>query len=366
MTNVGSVEEEVGGCPVASSEFGGLSFAAVRERRVGSDSARGFLQAGLLFAVVGVIGLVSDAFPAGIGHGRLISVILDAALLPLGVVAIVFRKSWLFQDRRGLLLAVVAMAMIGANNANGSLVPATYGTYFMLVMVWVGIWYKPWTVLALSPLMTCAYLVPFYLGAPRSPGDVSAVFLVVPITVLAGEIIAHFTERVRHADRARERLLSELSRETVTDELTGVGNRRLGDILVESLEPGDAVTILDIDHFKDVNDQHGHLEGDRVLRQLGSYLMVSMRDRDAVARMGGDEFMMVMRGAGTEGVNIVARLLNEWRQFSPLATISAGVAVHRSKASSQATYEMADRALYLAKHLGGDQAVANDMNDRAA
>ncbi len=351
---------------MASSEFGGRSSAAVRERRVGSDSARGVLQAGLLFAVVGVIGLVSDAFPGGIGHGRLTSVILDAALLPVGVVAIVFRKNWLLRGRRGLLLAVVAMALIGANNANGSLVPATYGTYFMLVMVWVGIWYKPWTVLALSPLMTGAYLVPLYLGAPRSPGDVSAVFLVVPITVLAGEIIAHYTDRVRRADIARERLLSELSRETVTDELTGVGNRRLGEMLIESLEPGDAVTVLDIDHFKDVNDRYGHPEGDGLLRQLGSFLVASMRERDAAARMGGDEFMIVMRGAGTEGVNIVSRLLGEWRQFSPRATISAGVAVHRSKLSPQAAYAAADRTLYEAKHSGGDQAVSLDVTDRAA
>ncbi|MGC2168478.1 MAG: GGDEF domain-containing protein [Acidimicrobiales bacterium] len=350
---------------MASSEFGGRSFAALRERRASSDSARGVLQAGLLFAVVGVIGLVSDTFPGGIGHGRLTSVILDAALLPLGVAVIVLRKSWLLQGRRGLLLAVVAMALIGANNANGSLAPATYGTYFMLVMVWVGIWYKPWTVLALSPLMTCAYLVPLYLGAPRSPGDVPAVFLVVPITVLAGEIIAHYTDRVRRADVARERLLSELSRETVTDELTGVGNRRLGEMLIESLEPDDALTILDIDHFKGVNDQYGHPKGDALLRQLGSYLVVSMRERDAAARMGGDEFMIVMRGAGAEGVNIISRLLGEWRRFSHVATISAGVAVHRSKTSPQATYAAADRALYEAKHSGGDRAVALDA-DRAA
>ncbi|HTT59519.1 MAG TPA: GGDEF domain-containing protein [Acidimicrobiales bacterium] len=313
-----------------------------------------------------MIGLVSDAFPGGIGHGRVTSVVLDAVLLPVGVAAIALRKSRVFQGQRGLVLAIVAMAMIGANNANGSLAPATYGTYFMLVAVWVGIWYRPWTVLALAPLMTGAYLVPLYLGAPRSPGDVAAVFLVVPITVLAGEIIAHYTERVRRADQARERLLSELSRETVTDELTGVGNRRLGEMLIESLEAGDALTLLDIDHFKDVNDRYGHPEGDRLLGQLGFWLLGSIRERDAAARMGGDEFMIVMRGAGAEGLNIISRQLAEWRQSSPRATISAGVAVHRPKANPQATYAAADRALYEAKHSGGDRAVSLDASDKAA
>ncbi len=349
-----------------ASSGDGIRFPTQRERRVDSDAARGVLQAGLLFSVVGLIGLVSDAFPGGIGHGRVTSVILDAALLPVGLGAIELRKSRVLAGRRGLLLAVVAMALIGANNANGSLVPATYGTYFMLVMVWVGIWYPPWSVLSLSPLMVAAYLVPLYDGAPRSPGDVSAVFLVVPITVLAGEIIAHYTDRVRRADAARERLLSELSRETVTDELTGVGNRRLGEMLVESLEPGDALTILDVDHFKDVNDRYGHPQGDELLRQLGSCLVASLRERDAAARMGGDEFVVVIRAARGEGLTSAIRLLGEWRRTSPLATVSAGVAVHRSKASPQETYAAADRALYEAKHSGGDQVVSLDLSDRAA
>ena len=351
---------------VASNESSGRSSPEVRDRRVGPDSARGVLQAGLLFTVVGVIGLIGDALPGGIGHGHLASVILDAILLPVGISAIVWRRSRLLQGWPGLLLAVFAMAIIAINNVDGSLAPATYGTYFMLVMVWVGIWYPPWTVLVLSPVMACAYLVPLYFGAPRSPGDLSAVFLIVPITVLAGEIIAHFTDRIRRADVARERLLSELSRETVTDELTRVGNRRLGEMLIESLEAGDAVAIIDIDRFKEVNDNFGHPEGDRLLRQLGSCLIESMRDRDAAARMGGDEFMVVMRGAGPEGINIVSRLLDAWRKDSPLATISIGMAVHKSKASPRATYAAADRALYEAKHTGGDRSVAADAIDRAA
>ncbi len=351
---------------LASNESGERPSDAVHDNRIRHDSVRGVLQAGLLFSVVGVIGLVSDALPGFAGHGHLTSVILDAVLLPVGIAAVLLRKKRFLQGRPGLLLAVFAMAIIAANNVNGSLATATFGTYFMLIVVWVGIWYPPWTVAALSPVMAAAYMAPLFLGAPRSPGDVPAVFLVVPITVLAGETIAHYTDRVRRAVASRERLLSDMSRENVTDALTGVGNRRLGGMLLESPAPGDAVAILDVDHFKEVNDNYGHPEGDRLLHELGSCLNAFTRDRDANARMGGDEFLVVMRGAGPEGIDIASRLLRSWRQGSPLATISAGVAVHRSRTSPEATYAEADRALYEAKHTGCDRAVLANVADRAA
>jgi diguanylate cyclase (GGDEF)-like protein len=292
---------------------------------------------------------------------------LDAFNVAAGTAMVLLRKKCFLHGRVGLLLAVFAMASIAVNIATGVRPPAAYGSYLVLVMVWVGIWYPPWTVVALSPVMACAYLAPLLLGAPRSPGAVPAVLVVVPVAVLAGETIARYTSKLKRAEVARERLLSDLSREVVTDELTGVGNRRLGEMLLESLEPGDAVAILDVDLFKQVNDTYGHPEGDRLLNQLGSFLNASMRgERDAAARMGGEEFMVVMRGAGPEGISTASRLLRMWRESSPLATISAGVAVHRPKTSFQATYAAADRALYDAKQTGRDRAVLADVAGVAA
>jgi diguanylate cyclase (GGDEF)-like protein len=337
-----------------------------RDRRNSPDAGRGVRQAGVLFAAVGVIGLVSDLLPWGVGHGHEASTILDAVNLLVGIAVIAFSRVPLLHGWVGLVLPVFALANVAANNAAGVLPPATYGTWFVLIMVWVGIWYPPWTVIALSPVMGCAYLLPFLVGAPRSPGAVAAVLLVVPAAVLAGETIAHFTDKVRRAEVARESLLSELSRENATDPLTGVGNRRLGELLLDSLEPGDAVAILDVDHFKQVNDAHGHVEGDRLLHSLGAHLITSMRENDAVARMGGDEFMVVMRGVGPDGINTVSRLVDAWRQNSPLATISAGVAVHRSKTRPQDTYAAADGALYEAKCVGRSRAVLAREAGKAA
>ena len=334
-----------------------LSSEPSSDRRRGSHAGRAVRQAGYLFIAAGAIGLVNDLVPGTVGHGHLTSVALDSLNLAVGVAALALCSRHFMHGWIALLLPVFAMANVAANNAVGVLPPATYGTWFVLILVWVGIWYPPWTVVALAPVTVAAYLAPLLAGAPRSPGAIPAVLLVVPVAVLAGETIAHYTDRVSRAEKARERLLGDLSREIVTDKLTGVGNRRLGEMLLESLEPGDAVAILDVDLFKQVNDRYGHPEGDRLLHRLGADLNQSLRDVDAVARMGGEEFMVVMRGAGQQGVETVSRLLGSWREGSPLTTISAGVAVHMPKTSPEVTYAAADKALYVAKHTGRDRVV---------
>ena len=88
------------------------------------------------------------------------------------------------------------------------------------------------------------------------------------------------------------RLLEALGEQTLRDALTGVGSRRHADALVEGLQPGDSLLLIDVDHFKHVNDTRGHLGGDRLLEQLGSHLRGGLRDHDAVARYGGDEFLV--------------------------------------------------------------------------
>jgi len=133
--------------------------------------------------------------------------------------------------------------MVAVDNATGVLAPVTLGSYFVLIILWVGMWYPPWTVVALSPVMVCAYLAPLFLERHARPGCAGG-FLVLSVVVLAGEMIARFTDRVRRAEVSRERLLSDLSRENLTDQLTGVGNRRLGEMLLDSLAPGDAVRFL--------------------------------------------------------------------------------------------------------------------------
>jgi diguanylate cyclase (GGDEF)-like protein len=141
---------------------------------------------------------------------------------------------------------------------------------------------------------------------------------------------------------------------SMKDALTGVGNRRQADALLAQVKPGDAVAILDLDHFKSVNDQWGHARGDEVLVALAKYLDRSLRDGDAVARFGGEEFLVVLRNAGANAAAAMERLAVGWRRTEPVTTFSAGVAVHVADAKPTATLIAADKALYAAKDAGRD------------
>lgn len=141
---------------------------------------------------------------------------------------------------------------------------------------------------------------------------------------------------------------------SMRDPLTGVGNRRQADALLAQVKPGDAVAILDLDHFKSVNDRFGHAAGDEVLVSLAQYLDRSLRDGDAVARFGGEEFLVVLRAAGTNAAGAMERLAAGWRRTDPVTTFSAGVAVHEAGREPAATLAAADRALYGAKDAGRD------------
>lgn len=142
---------------------------------------------------------------------------------------------------------------------------------------------------------------------------------------------------------------------SMRDPLTGVGNRRRADALLASMRPGDAVALLDLDHFKEVNDRWGHAVGDDVLVRLARHLEQCLREGDAVARFGGEEFLIVLRSAGDNSHLTMARLSDGWRRSDPVATFSAGVAIHAPGRSAQATLAEADIALYAAKDAGRDR-----------
>ena len=140
----------------------------------------------------------------------------------------------------------------------------------------------------------------------------------------------------------------------LTDQLTGVGNRRRADEVLNALTGRDTLVLIDLDHFKAVNDDAGHGAGDDLLRRLAQHLVAGVRDVDQVLRYGGEEFLLVLRdldAAQTE--RLVQRLLVSWRETAPPATFSAGIAQHRGGRPG-ATVERADQAMYAAKAAGRD------------
>lgn len=164
------------------------------------------------------------------------------------------------------------------------------------------------------------------------------------------------------------RQLSELS---VRDALTGLHNRRylakawpLGGARVQPSGEPVAVALIDLDHFKQVNDTHGHAAGDQTLVMLADVLRGSSRGLDLLCRVGGEEFLAVMPGTPHE---VALRRADRWRtlfkaqpvrlpsgaQFT--CTLSAGVAELRPDESLEATMARADEALYRAKTAGRDR-----------
>ncbi len=131
------------------------------------------------------------------------------------------------------------------------------------------------------------------------------------------------------------RLLEALGEQTLRDALTGVGSRRHADALVDGLQPGDSLLLIDVDHFKDVNDTRGHLGGDRLLEQLGAHLRNGLRDRDSVARYGGDEFVVRLHDNDGDSHVIAQRLLDSWIAIGDVPTFSVGIAAHNAGADPQ-------------------------------
>jgi two-component system cell cycle response regulator len=176
--------------------------------------------------------------------------------------------------------------------------------------------------------------------------------------------------RRRYHDRLRAMLDRSVSM-AFTDSLTGVYNRRymnahLDRKLMEIAETGKPVSVMlfDIDHFKRVNDTHGHATGDTVLKTLADRVSGSVRETDLLARYGGEEFVLVMPATDADIALKVADRLRARLAAEPVAvgalelevTISAGVAsTFDPSETPDSLLERADMALYRAKQNGRNQ-----------
>lgn len=158
----------------------------------------------------------------------------------------------------------------------------------------------------------------------------------------------------------------EMRKMAVTDSLTGVFNRRYlldhGEELLR--EPGNqpvALVIIDLDHFKSINDHHGHLVGDRVLEGVGRLLLRRARKKDVVTRFGGEEFLMLLMQRDIadlpEEVEDLRRAIEALKPADVVATASIGVACSaRRRISLNDLLMEADKAMYRAK-AGGRNAI---------
>ncbi|ADI13920.1 GGDEF domain-containing protein [Truepera radiovictrix] len=169
------------------------------------------------------------------------------------------------------------------------------------------------------------------------------------------------------AQRATERA-AQLERQAFFDALTGVANRWRAEALLASRladlrcgAPPFGVLVVDIDHFKGVNDRYGHGVGDAVLREVAAQLSRHVRSGDTLARWGGEEFVVLAPAAGEGELARLGERLRQAVAAAPLAghavTVSVGGACATRKDVAATLIARADRALYRAKRAGRNRTV---------
>jgi diguanylate cyclase (GGDEF)-like protein len=165
------------------------------------------------------------------------------------------------------------------------------------------------------------------------------------------------------------RLLTETQLQANTDAVTGLPNRRAFENAVRKLRYSDApycVVMIDLDHFKLLNDTHGHEAGDRALRMFSTMLRAELRPGDIASRYGGEEFALALPGCSASGALSTCERLREALALatqsggSPRFTASYGVAAARDGIALDELLSNADAALYHAKRAGRDRAVLFD------
>jgi diguanylate cyclase (GGDEF)-like protein len=161
----------------------------------------------------------------------------------------------------------------------------------------------------------------------------------------------------------RQDMINQLTDEALTDALTELPNRRAWDGQIgAAMTDGHsvAVAMLDIDRFKQFNDSYGHPAGDRLLHDTAAAWRAEIRAEDLLARIGGEEFALLLTGRDTPSVTALVERL---RQSMPAEqTVSAGIAVRNDGETPEQLLSRADQALYEAKAAGRDRAIFADVN----
>lgn len=155
--------------------------------------------------------------------------------------------------------------------------------------------------------------------------------------------------------------------EVRSDPLTGAHNRRSLDESLDSMFAMKArygytfsLMILDIDHFKKINDVHGHLAGDQVLKDVVNVVSELSRDTDLVARYGGEEFIVLLPSTPLEGSQLFAERVRSKIAEKLSVTISGGVTSSNHAENAKELVKQADFALYAAKEAGRNRVFVND------
>jgi diguanylate cyclase (GGDEF)-like protein len=280
--------------------------------------------------------------------------LIVAVLLALGTRQIRLRRCAAFLGVAAYLVSV-ALLRDGAGPTSG------YGPLVLLPAVWASLKGRR-SELAVAILGVAAvYFLPTLLiGAPKYPaGGWRAGTLLVVLAAAIGVAILHLIERAR-------RLVGTLETLARRDDLTGLPNRRAWQELFEhelaiSRRTGEPLTValVDLDFFKAYNDEQGHLAGDRLLSDAAAAWHAVLREKDVLARWGGDEFGLLLPGCTDSAAQVI---VNRMREAFPRARWSVGVVEWDGCAAAEELLASADRALYRAKRTDRDSATTRSQD----
>ncbi len=293
----------------------------------------------LLFAVGVVVCATAPLLGLTDEEWLILGLVSVVMALVLGVSFVVpwqsIRREWTLAFPLALFAAFAALSFGGHG------LGAPYGGVFVLCFAYTGLYQSARANLWLLPPAAAAYLV-----ANDNWSAMMAIRLVIVVSVwlLLSQLLRALTVR-------NEALTEALRASAHTDPLTGLANRRDLDLHLGRATVGDTLILCDLDHFKQFNDEHGHLAGDGLLRDFALLLRAMLREGDFAARFGGEEFALLLSDTDPEQARILLRRLREkWAVLRPEVTFSAGVAVWGT--AVDLTLEAADQALYAAKAAG--------------
>jgi len=293
----------------------------------------------LVVATLPLLGLDDDDWPAALA--------VDAVMG--GVFALSLYLPWRrWPTTATLLFPLATLTGLGALGLGLDGLGMAYAGVFILAFAYLGLMHPPGTCWRVLPwALTC------YLGM----ADSAALPMLIRMTIVAvvWVLLAELLSRLAEQNRT---VTADLEAALAIDSLTGVGSRRALDEQLHGLARGDVIAVVDLDHFKAVNDERGHGAGDAVLRLFGEVLRTQVRRRDFVARFGGEEFVLLLRDTTSkDALESLERIRDAWRKIHPEITFSSGLACNDDDGWSDRLLRDADAALYRAKSAGRDRDV---------
>jgi len=310
----------------------------------------------LILSAAGSLGVLPFAILRYM-QGNWAAAVIDT-LIVLGFFAF---GTYVYRTQR-VRVASVAIALICAAGVLASIYIIGPRQVYWVFPALIGIFYllRPREAVALAAVTLLA-LIPSLLRTANSQETTTFIvtFIVTSMIALAFSLITN---------RQREQLLVLATK----DPLTGAGNRRgldgkLAEVVNSFNRTGTnaSLIILDLDHFKKVNDIHGHAVGDQILKRVTEIINLRIRVTDSIYRVGGEEFIVVLEGANLhKAVHLAEQLrtLVDANELVPdhAVTISLGVAELKEGESANDWLHRADEALYRAKDAGRNSTSASD------